>query len=145
MVFKNFNHPFDVLRKGTMMKKKPKFDETFEFLGRCGSREAIEKAIDRRLVTGEPESLKEWMGDRCFDFCSVTQIEVSASGKPLYVWETPGANVCSFATRRGVLVNGQVMKYRGKKTLYSTSDVWIGYFKQFGNYNLLFFKKEVAG
>ena len=128
-----------------MMKKKPKFDETFEFLSQCDIREEIEKAIDRRLVTGKTKSLKEWMGDRGFDFCSVTQIEVSASGKPLYVWETPGANICSFATRRGVLVNGQVMKYRGKKTLYATSDVWIGYFKQFGNYNLLFFKKEFAG
>ena len=127
------------------MKKEPNFNEAFEFLGRCDIRKEIAAEIDHRPVVGEPESLKEWMRDRGFDFCSVTQIEVSASGKPLYVWETPGANVCSFATRRGVLVNGQVMKYRGKKTLYSTSDVWIGYFKQFGNYNLLFFKKEVAG
>ena len=127
------------------MKKKPKFDETFEFLGLCDIREEIEDAVNRRLIIEEPESLKEWMGDRKFDFCSVTQIEVSASGKPLYVWETMGANICSFATRRGVLVNGQVMKYRGKKTLYATSDIWIGYFKQFGNYNLLFFKKEFAG
>ena len=127
------------------MKKKPNFDEIFELIYPCYIREEIEKAIDSRLVTGEPESLKEWMGDRGFDFCSVTQIEVSASGKPLYVWETTGANICSFATRRGVLVNGQVMKYRGKKTLYATSDIWIGYFKQFGNYNLLFFKKEFAG
>ena len=127
------------------MKKEPNFNEAFAYICRCDIREEIEKAIDRRLVTGKTESLKEWMGDRGFDFCSVTQIEVSASGKPLYVWETPGANICSFATRRGVLVNGQVMKYRGKKTLYSTSDIWIGYFKQFGNYNLLFFKKEFAG
>ena len=127
------------------MKKEPNFNEAFEFLGRCDIRKEIAAEIDHRPVVGEPESLKEWMRDRGFDFCSVTQIEVSASGKPLYIWETPGANICSFATRRGVLVNGQVMKYRGKKTLYSTSDVWIGYFKQFGNYNLLFFKKEVAG
>ena len=127
------------------MKKEPNFNEAFEFLGRCDIRKEIAAAIDHRPVVGEPESLKEWMRDRCFDFCSVTQIEVSTSGKPLYVWETPGANICSFATRRGVLVNGQVMKYRGKKTLYATSDIWIGYFKQFGNYNLLFFKKEFAG
>ena len=127
------------------MKKKPKFDETFEFLGQCDIRKEIAAAIDHRLVVGEPESLKEWMRDRYFDFCSVTQIEVSTSGKPLYVWETPGANICSFATRRGVLVNGQVMKYRGKKTLYATSDIWIGYFKQLGNYNLIIFKKEFVG
>ena len=127
------------------MKKEPNFNEAFEFLGRCDIRKEIAAEIDHRPVVGEPESLKEWMRDRGFDFCSVTQIEVSASGKPLYVWETPGANVCSFATRRGVLVNGQVMKYRGKKTLYATSDIWIGYFKQFGNYNLLVFKKEVEG
>ena len=127
------------------MKKEPNFNEAFAYICRSDAREKIEDAVDRRLIIEEPESLKEWMGDRCFDFCSVTQIEVSASGKPLYVWETPGANICSFATRRGVLVNGQVMKYRGKKTLYSTSDIWIGYFKQFGNYNLLFFKKEVEG
>ena len=127
------------------MKKEPNFNEAFAYICRSDAREKIEDAVDRRLIIEEPESLKEWMGDRRFDFCSVTQIEVSASGKPLYVWETPGANICSFATRRGVLVNGQVMKYRGKKTLYSTSDIWIGYFKQFGNYNLLFFKKEVEG
>ena len=127
------------------MKKEPNFNEAFEFLGRCDIRKEIAAAIDHRPVVGEPESLKEWMRDRYFDFCSVTQIEVSASGKPLYVWETPGANICSFATRRGVLVNGQVMKYRGKKTLYATSDIWIGYFKQLGNYNLIIFKKEFVG
>ena len=77
------------------MKKEPNFNEAFAYICRCDIREEIEKAIDRRLVTGDPESLKEWMGDRCFDFCSVTQIEVSASGKPLYVWETLGANICS--------------------------------------------------
>ena len=127
------------------MKKKPKFDETFEFLGQCDIREEIEKAIDLRLVTGEPESLKEWMGDRCFDFCSVTQIEVGSSGVPLFVWETPNAHTCSVATRRGVLVNGQIMKYRGKKARYSTDTIWIGYFKQLGNYNLIIFKKEFVG
>ena len=127
------------------MKKEPNFNEAFAYICRSDVREEIEEAVDLSLVTGEPESLKEWMGDRCFDFCSVTQIEVSASGKPLYVWETLGANICSFATRRGVLVNGQVMKYRGKKTLYATSDIWIGYFKQLGNYNLLLFKKEFEG
>ena len=127
------------------MKKEPNFNEAFAYICRSDAREKIEDAVDRRLIIEEPESLKEWMGDKRFDFCSVTQIEVSASGKPLYVWETLGANICSFATRRGVLVNGQVMKYRGKKTLYATSDIWIGYFKQFGNYNLLFFKKEFAG
>ena len=127
------------------MKKEPNFNEAFEFLGRCDIRKEIAAAIDHRLVVGEPESLKEWMRDEPFDTCSVTQIEVGYSGTPLFVWDTLNANICSVATRRGVLVNGQVMKYRGKKTLYSTSDVWIGYFKQFGNYNLLFFKKEVAG
>ena len=127
------------------MKKEPNFNEVFEFLGRCDILKEIAAEIDHRLVVGEPESLKEWMQDKHFDTCSVTQIEVGYSGTPLFVWDTLNANICSVATRRGVLVNGQVMKYRGKKTLYATSDIWIGYFKQFGNYNLLFFKKEFAG
>ena len=127
------------------MKKEPNFNEAFAYICRSDAREKIEYAVDRRVVVGEQESLKEWMRDKRFDFCSITQIEVSSSGIPLYVWETLDAHICSVATRRGVLVNGQVMKYRGKKTLYATSDVWIGYFKQSGNYNLLFFKKEFVG
>ena len=127
------------------MKKEPNINEAFEFLGRCDIRKEIAAAIDHRLVVGEPESLKEWMRDKRFDFCSVTQIEVSASGKPLYVWETPGSHICSVATRRGVLVNGQIMKYRGKKARYATDTIWIGYFKQLGNYNLIIFKKEFVG
>ena len=127
------------------MKKEPNFNEAFAYICRSDAREKIEDAVDRRLIIEEPESLKEWMQDKCFYFCSITQIEVATSGRPLYIWETLEAHICSVATRRGVLVNGQVMKYRGKKTLYATSDIWIGYFKQFGNYNLLFLKKEFAG
>ena len=127
------------------MKKKPKFDETFEFLGRCDILKEIAAEIDHRLVVGEPESLKEWMRDEPFDTCSVTQIEVGSSGTPLFVWETLNAHICSVATRRGVLVNGQIMKYRGKKARYATDTIWIGYFKQLGNYNLIIFKKEFVG
>ena len=127
------------------MKKEPNFNEAFEYICRSDIRKEIEEAIDRRLITGEPKSFKEWMLDKRFDFCSITQIEVSASGKPLYFWDTPNANICSVATRRGVLVNGQIMKYRGKKARYATDTIWIGYFKQLGNYNLIIFKKEFVG
>ena len=127
------------------MKKEPNFNEAFEYMAQSDIREEIEEAVDLRLVTGKTPSFKEWMRDKRFSFCSITQIEVTPSGKPSYIWETPGANVCSVATRRGVLIHGQIIKYRGKKTLYATDAIWIGYFKQLGNYNLIFFKKDFVG